>query len=217
MPPSYSPRSSTRSRSEWVPPEAVAVRAARDAVSHLLAAADEDHIAEYTRHLTNTFGIAIEPESVLELIQKIVQNDHVADAIDLLRSEGRVVRRIGEHLIHVYAKSSRPELVALNAIGHAEDCALVGAWCTTPTGKGSLVLWRSPDLAVITGQPKSQLWRHYRVSKPIGPKSLASQRGFDLATEIKHGPRQQPFALAVDLMTKIGLDRPEPPEFDIHS
>ncbi|WP_405523636.1 hypothetical protein OG426_10135 [Streptomyces canus] len=194
-------------------PETLAFNEASQAVDHLLPAADSTYIAEYTTLLGGAFGPAVASEAVRDIAADIVQDDPLADAVWALTEKDRDVHRHGQLLLHVTGRFSNPALVALEAVGAAEDAPLVGAWATSDSGTGAwaLVIWRRPDLIVIDARQPVPLWRHHRLISLVGPRALAAQRSLEAAPTVPHGPRNQPFALAEQLLSDLRLPGPRPP------
>lgn len=196
-----------------ITPETLAFNAASAAVSHLLPVADSAYITEYTTLLDTAFGSAVDPASVLDIATDVVQDDPLADAAWALTEKGRDVHRHGQRLLHITGRFGNRALVALEAVGAAEDAPLVGAWAGSATDAGAwaLVMWRRPELVVVEARPSGALWRHYRLNGLVGPKALAAQRSFESAAAVPHGPRNQPFELAQQLLSELRLAEPGPP------
>ncbi|MFD7967429.1 hypothetical protein [Streptomyces clavifer] len=198
-----------------ITPETLAFNEASQAVSHLLPAVDSAYVAEYTALLDTAFGPAVDQAAVLDVASDVVQDDPLADAVWSLAEKGRDVHRHGRLLLHVAGRFSNPALVALEAVGAAEDAPLVGAWADSGSnsdgGAWALVVWRRPDLIVVDARRPIPLWRHYRLTGLVGPRALAAQRGFESAAPIPHGPRNRPFELAHQILSDLGLVGPRPP------
>ncbi len=199
------------------------------------------YVAEYTALLDTAFGPAVDRAAVLDVASDVVSDDPLADAVWSLAEKGRDVHRHGASLLHVTGRFSNPALVALEAVGAAEDAPLVGAWAgagpDSGSGSGSgsdvvsgagsdlvsgagsdsgagawaLVVRRRPDLVVVDARGAVPLWRHYRLTGLVGPRALAAQRGFGSAASVSHGPRNQPFGLARDVLSDLSLTGPRPP------
>ena len=146
---------------------ALAVRKARNEIAYLLPAVDSDRVSGYLRHLAGAevvsgLGFTLESDDVTEIADQVVQNDDVADALARLLDADRDAYRPSPLTLHISATTTRPDLVALEAVSYAEDTDLMAAWCSTPT-KWALVLWRRPDFVVVsgaaTGPPK---WQHFK-------------------------------------------------------
>ncbi|NEE45028.1 hypothetical protein G3M55_10450 [Streptomyces sp. SID8455] len=199
-----------------ITPETFAFNEASRAVGHLLPAVDSAYITEYTTLLDTAFGPAVDPAAVFDVASDVVQDDPLADAVWSLAEKGRDVHRHGPLLLHVTGRFSNPALVALEAVGAAEDAPLVGAWASSGSDSGggpwALVVWHRPDLIVVDARRPIPLWRHYRLTGLVGPRALAAQRGFESAASIPHGPRNQPFELAHQVLSDLGLVGPRPPQ-----
>ncbi|WP_415937968.1 hypothetical protein [Streptomyces sp. 039-1] len=198
-----------------ITPETIAFNEASQAVGHLLPAVDSAYVTEYTTLLDTAFGPAVDPAAALDVASDVVQDDPLADAVWSLAEKGRDVHRHGRPLLHVTGRFSNPALVALEAVGAAEDAPLVGAWADSGSDSGggawALVVWRRPDLIVVDARRPIALWRHYRLTGLVGPRALAAQRGFESATSVPHGPRNQPFELAHQVLSDLRLAGPRPP------
>lgn len=170
--------------------ETLAFNKASQAVGHLLPAVDSAYVTEYTALLDTAFGPAVDQAAMLDAASDVVQDDPLADAVWSLTEKGRDVHRHGQLLLHVTGRFSNPALVALEAVGAAEDAPLVGAWAGSDTGSGpwALVVWRRPDLFVVDARRPISLWRHYQLAGLIGPRALAAQRSFESAAPVHHGP-----------------------------
>ncbi|PJN38353.1 hypothetical protein CG747_24125 [Streptomyces sp. CB02959] len=199
-----------------ITPTTLAFNEASQAVGHLLPAMDSAYVTEYTTLLDTAFGPAVDHAAVFDVASDVVQDDPLADALWSLTEKGRDVRRHGQVLLHVTGRFSNPALVALEAVGAAEDAPLVGAWASSGSDSGegawALVVWRRPDLIVVDARRPIPLWRHYRLTGLVGPRALAAQRSFESAASIPHGPRNQPFELAHQVLSDLGLAGPSPPQ-----
>ncbi|MGW8763741.1 hypothetical protein ACWGN5_14685 [Streptomyces sp. NPDC055815] len=196
-----------------VTPESLAFNEAAQEVGHLLPAVDLAYVTEYTALLDTAFGPAVDQAAVLDVASDVVQDDPLADAVWTLTEKGRDVHRHGKLLLHVTGRFSNPALIALEAVGAAEDAPLVGAWAgpDSDTGPWALVIWRRPDLIVVDARRPVPLWRHHRLAGLVGPRALGAQRSFESAAALPHGPRNRPFELAHQLMSELGLSDPRPP------
>lgn len=202
-----------------ITPETLAFNEASEAARHLLPAVDSAYVTEYTALLDTAFGPAVDQAAVLDVASDIVQDDPLADAVWSLTEKGRDVHRHGQLLLHVTGRYSNPALVALEAVGAAEDASLVGAWADSGRGNGpwALVIWRRPDLIVVDAHRPIPLWRHYRLTGLVGPRALAAQRTFGSAASVPHGPRNQPFELAHQVLSDLRLAGPRPPQCEPQS
>lgn len=193
--------------------ETLAFNQASAAVSRLLPAAAATYVTECTSLLDHAFGPTVAPENVLSMAGELVQDDPLDDAVSALAERGRDVHRDGQFMLHVIGRFSNPALVALEAVGAAEEAPLVGAWSTDGSGgkRWALAVWRRPDLVVVNAAGAVPLWRHYRLTGLVGPRALAAQRSFESVASVPHGPRNQPFGLAIQTLAELGLPSPHPP------
>ena len=206
-------------------PEALALGKTLEDIAYLLAAAEVNSVDNYLRHLSEptaveSLGFSIEAEEVMEIATRLVAGDDVADAMGLLIADGFEVSRPLPRVIHVCADSHRPELIALQALSYADANQLTGAWCTTGSGKWSLILWQNPDFIVIKadGGDKPPQWSHFRTRLDLkailqAERSGSTDRRFGMADEVRNFPRIHPIELGVHRLTELGLDSPEPENF----
>ncbi|MEV7008899.1 hypothetical protein [Streptosporangium sp. NPDC051022] len=192
-------------------PATVAFTQAITVVDHLLPAAEPEYVEQYSELLRDAFGPALSPDAVQRLAAEIVQADPLADAVHTLAEQGHDVHRHAERLLHVTGTFSNAQLVALQAVAAAQASGLVGAWATSSNGTWALVVWRRPDLFTINAGPRV-LWRHYRLTGLLDPRSLAAQRSFDGARPVRHGPFIEPFPEALAVLADLDLPPiPQPP------
>jgi hypothetical protein len=192
-------------------PETAAFNEASRAVRHLLPAMDAAYVAEYTRLLDRGSGPSVHEAAVLDVASDVLQDDPLADAMWSLTEKGREVHRDGPLLLHAPGSFTNPALVALQAVGAAEDAPLVGAWAGSSGGAWALVVWRRPDLIVVDAKGTAPLWKHHRLTGLVGPRALASQPNPGSAPSVFHGPRNRPFELAQQVLLELGLTGPLPP------
>ncbi|WP_327255660.1 hypothetical protein [Streptomyces sp. NBC_01244] len=192
--------------------EALAFRRACRATGHLLVAADEGCVDAYTAVLADAFGGAVHPETVLDLIDDIVQDDPLTEAIAALEERGHVAHRHDGQVLHVHGRFGTPALAAVEAVGAAQDAPLIGAWATTDSGTWAFAAWQRPDLVVLDAGRGRPLWRHYRLTPLGSPRALALSRSFAAAKSVPHGPQLQPFSEALALFSALGVDDFHPPE-----
>jgi hypothetical protein len=192
--------------------ETMAFEAAAAAVAHLLPATDTDYVEEYTQLLDPAFGSAVNAETIAAVAADVVQNDPIEDAYWALAELDRNVHRHSKRLLHVTGSFGNPLLVALEAVGAAQDANLVGAWATSSNGKWALCIWQLPDLFTIEhGAGPHMRWRHYRLRGLVTPRGLAREKSLDAATPVHHGPFVKPFAEALAALDQLGIGSPEPP------
>lgn len=190
--------------------ETIAYEKAANAVAHLLVATDAAYVEEYSKLIDSAFGSAVDPRTVQALAADVVQNDPVDDAIRALEERGRDVHRHGERVLHVNGMFGNPTLVALEAVGAAQDAGVVGAWASSTNGGWALCMWNRPNLFTITAGTGLS-WRHYRLSNRQSPRGLALQQGLQSAANLQHGPYLQPIPEAVEALNSLGLESPQPP------
>lgn len=204
--------------------EALEFANAVEDVAFLLAGADINTVDNYLRNLVDptaveSLGFSMESEQVMAVAAQMLERDEIADAMNLLIDEGFDVSRPLPRVLHIHAKSSRPELIALQTLSYAETDDLAAAWCTTPANKWSLILWRKPDFIVINSNgEKPPLWSHFRTHLDLkvvrqGERTgSADDRRFGMATEVRYGAKIVPIELGVHMLSELGLDGPHPPQ-----
>jgi len=202
-------------------PEALALVNTLEEVAYLLPAAEINIVDNYLRYLAEptaaeNLGFSIEAEEVMGVATRLLAGDDVADAMELLFADGLEVSRPYPRVMHVHAESRRPELIALQALSYAGTDDLTAAWCTTPSDRWSLMLWRSPDFIVVNGSRNQKpLWSHFHTHLDLKVIRQAERSGsidkrFGMADEIPHGARIVPIELGLRMMAELGLDSPEP-------
>lgn len=184
---------------------------AAERVAHLLPAVESSYVEEYTKLLDDAFGMAVDPETVRSVAEEVIQADPVADAVWALAEHEREAHRHGRHLLHVVGRFGNPLLVALEAVGAAQDAEIVGAWAGSPSGNWALVMWRHPDLVAVESSRGEPSWRHYQLTGLVNPRLLSREMGVGAARPIAHGPLSQPFSEAFELLGQLGLRDPRPP------
>lgn len=205
-------------------PEALALGKTLEDVAYLLPAAEINSVDNYLRYLSEptaaeSLGFSIEAEEVMEVATRLIARDDVADGMELLIAEGLEVSRPLPRALHVCADSRRPELIALQALSYVDAEQLTGAWCTTSSGKWSLILWQNPDFIVINGDGEKPLqWSHFRTRIALkailqAERSGSTDRRFGMADEVRNGPRIKPIELGIQMLGELGLDSPKPPTF----
>ncbi|MEW2479872.1 hypothetical protein AB0876_09780 [Mycobacterium sp. NPDC049093] len=201
----------------------LAVRKARDEIGYLLPALDSDRVSAYLRYLSSAevvtgLGFTLEVDDIIEIADQVVQDDDIADALARLLDAGRDAYRPSPSTLHISATTTRPDLVALEAISYAEKTDMMAAWCSTPT-KWALVLWRRPDFIVVngtaSGPPK---WQHFRTARVTlravvhGERSHSdADRIYGLAERVPHTPWVMPVPLGLEILSALGLPDLTPP------
>ena len=72
--------------------ETTAYKQAAEGVAHLLSAAETPYVEEYTKLLDDAFGTAVDPETVRNVADEVVQADPIADAVWALAERDRQCR-----------------------------------------------------------------------------------------------------------------------------
>lgn len=184
---------------------------ATEASAHLLVAADEKYVAEYTRLLDDAFGAAAHEKVVLDLVHEILEVDPLDVALLACLELGLEAHRHGP-VIHVEGVHSNPQLAALQAVGMAEANDPVGAWAHSASG-WALVIWRRPDVLVAQSGGANRIWNHFVLPSLLSPRVAAAVDG-RLPPEHRRWASfpGQPLAPIVDeLLAEVDLDVPGPP------
>lgn len=117
------------------------------AVAHLLVAADRELIEEYSKGLHRWLPAYSDPDVVLDLCERIIEADPVADAVAQLVGAGIHATASGAVVdVHVTGNQPLPVAYELLAASEAPSPLLIRAHADEDT---SYVVWLSPDLVVI--------------------------------------------------------------------
>ena len=193
--------------------ETLAYDRAAAATAYLLPATDAEHVDEFRRHLDKAFDLTLNVEGIQDLADEVVQDDPITKAVRALEELDRDAHRHGNRLLHVTGRFGTPWLVALEAVGQAENVQPVGAWATSTNGTWTLCAWRRPDLIFVSSRQGKPLWWHYRLTGPFGtPRILARQKSLEGVQQVQHGrPLTEPFSKAHEILDQLGLALPDPP------
>ncbi len=191
-------------------PQTLHYEQAQEALGHLLLAAQPDFIAEYGRELQATFGGAVNPEPVRELIEEVVRADPLEQAMWALIERDHDVHIDGQ-MLHVLGSYSNPKLVVLQALAAGADAPQLGAWAQGRNGGWALGLWARPDAFILEQGPQGLLWRHYAIGDPGRLRTAAHARELPQHLLIKHGPLLTPIPEAQELVERLGAAVLAPP------
>ena len=142
-----------------------------DRVAHLLEAAMPERIATYAEGLERSFVAHSDPYIVLDLRDRLLDKDPIADAVaDLLE---RGIDAVANGVVITLTKEvSQPLLAAWAALALVEHADLVAIHSCGTKG-WARVLWRSPDLVAI--QPGAKEFtvscRHYIYPRGTSPSA----------------------------------------------
>ncbi len=155
-------------------------------VGHLLVGATMERVATYAEGLDGWFPHASEPEHVLDLCDRLVNDDPIADAVVALAERGIAATATGR-VIDLPRAVPEPLLPAWTALTYAERAPIVVIRANGSKGWATL-LWRSPDLLVIQpgSRPATVFSIHYRYPVGVRPSTdirtggrLNGERGVD--------------------------------------
>jgi hypothetical protein len=183
-----------------------------DEVGHLLVAATPDRVEAYAEGLERAFVAHSHPLVVLDLRDRLVNANPVADAVAELAERG--ITATAEGPVIVLAKPvPDPLLPAMAALAAADGAPLVAVH--SPGTKGwATVVWQPPDLIVVRPgvKPGTVSCRHYRYPRGSSPAAdiRTGERPDRPATQTLAG---QPLPEgAVRLLNAVGMPtgRPQP-------
>lgn len=192
-------------------PQSLHYEQAQASVGHLLLAAKPEFIAEYGRELQATFGGAVNPEPVRDLIDEVVRADPLEQAVWALIERGRDVHIDGQ-MLHIQDSYSNPKLVVLEALAAGADAPQLGAWAHGRNGGWALGLWARPDAFILEQGPKGVLWRQYAIGDARRLRTAVHARELPQHLLVQHGALLTPIAAACELAERLGAIGLAPPE-----
>lgn len=186
------------------------IRSARDrtvsVVGYLTIAADEERIGHYAQGLSSRYRYAVDPEVVLEFVERVNLDDPLERAAAGLVENGVAAEIIGRVLV-LGGPAGSSKLAALRALPDLEGASPVGIY-SAGSDKWAMVLWASPDLFVA--QPgageRTAMFHHYRYDRgspgtDIQSSGAPSDRRF-VETIAATFP---PPARAIEIATEVGI------------
>lgn len=183
---------------------------ARDKLSYLGLAAQENHVEAYCNFLRMPSGLPLDPDHVMDRIRSWMAEDPLADVVEAVEYEGHTVTRVSARLLRIEGTFSNPEQIAVRAVDRVDDSDLpIGVWAISDRGGWAFVAWDRPDLIRVTqanGRPMQ--WRHQRLTPLLGPASSSQPDG--LRGLVKHGPLIKRFPIADDMLGGLGVIDPTP-------
>ena len=177
-----------------------------DRVAHLLVAAMPERIATYAEGLERSFVAHSDPYIVLDLHDRLLDKDPIADAVADLFERG--IDAVANGVVITLTKQvSQPLLPAWAALALAEQADLVAIHSCGTKG-WARVLWHSPDLVAIQPGAKERTvsCRHYIYPRGTSPSADIRIEGRPdrPATQTLAG---QPLPqIAIDLLSAVGMD-----------
>lgn len=179
------------------------------AMSYLFPDADRQLVADLVEPFRNESGFPIDADAVMDFIGMVVQEDPLAEAIDILETNHPAWRtdKHGDRLLHVsgdYRNAFLPAAEALDAIPGSGSAAVLA------TGVGvvwTLAIRDADSLIRIEKDAKGQVtWWDYRTGPLAGPTRIARDPETGNRARVRHGALTQPFPAAVQAMVAIGAD-----------
>lgn len=191
------------------------------------ALADADELGSLDMEVTQSLLSGLVPPESEELwldeIQTLARNlliaDPLADVVETLSTNYPEVHRPGLRSLHVEGRFGNPELVALEAIGRAEDQDGIAAWASNDRGDWALVAWRRPEMVQVSQQQGRRVrWRHFGLPALLGPAAFARQARSgeqNSRYEIRDGLRFTPTRAMEQVLRELGIEDPAPPVQDV--
>jgi hypothetical protein len=183
-------------------------------VSYLFPDADLQVIAELAAPFTNKNGYPVDPDAVMDLIGMVVQEDPLADAIDLVEANHPAwdVHKHNDRLLHVNGEYRGTFLPAAEALEAVPGTATVGVWATGSTSGWTIVVRDAASLIRIDKNQQGQVtWWHYQLGNLNRPTSIARDPELGNRARVRHGALNQPFPEAIQALTAVGATPADPP------
>lgn len=181
--------------------------------AHLYADADPQLIADFAEPFTNKDGYPIDPDAVMHVITMIVQDDPLAQAIDLLE-ERYPSWQIHKHegpLLHVSSSFRTPFLPAAEALDEIIGINSAIVWATGRSGDWAVAAREGTTLIRVDKQRHGTSWWHYRLNNLVSATRIAREPELATRARIHHGPLNQPFAEAENILASVGFDPADQP------
>ena len=165
----------------------------------------EELVERYTEGLGDVFGGAVAVEEILRLVEKLHRSNPLLDAIDALLEGGTEAYPEGQVMVLPEAGRGDPTMVSLKALALAQKGAPIGVVARgqrmTVTG-----VWKPPYLLLARKTPKGAPGSVFdlRGGTPRDYASVMEKVPSNLEVEAWYG-RQQPPALAADLLDSVGI------------
>jgi hypothetical protein len=191
------------------PAEAVQYEKVADAVSYLLPDADAELLADLAEPFTNASGYPVDPDAVMDVIAMIVQDDPLAEAIDILGANhpGWDAHAHGPALLHVEGDFRGTFLPAAEALEAVPGTGTVTVWATGSTAAWTLAARRDGTLIRVERGIAGQFtWHQYRLGALASPVGIARNPERANRTLISHGPLNRPFDEAIEALAASGVN-----------
>ncbi len=188
-----------------------AVRAA----AYLFPAADHQLIADYAEPFTNNNGYPVDPDAVLHVIEVIVQDDPLAQAIDALeaRQPDWRAHKHNDAILHVDGHARNTFLLAAEALDAIPDTAQMAAVFATGTTAGWTIAIRCDGTLIhVEKNPQGGLtWQQYKLGNLVTPTRISREPDLATRARIRNGPLGQHFPAAIQALTAAGFGLSDPP------
>jgi hypothetical protein len=196
------------------PAEVLLYEKAAARVSHLFPEADAQMVADLVVPFTNKNGYPVDPSAVMDLIGMVVQEDPLAEAIDVLEGSHPAwdVHKHNDSLLHIDGEFRGTFLPAAEALDAIPGNGLGAVWATGKTSGWTMVIRDADSLIRIERNPQGQItWWHYRLNSLSKPTSIARDPELGNRARVRHGALNQPFPEAIQAMTAVGATPDDPP------
>jgi hypothetical protein len=187
---------------------------ASGSVSYLFPDADPEVIADLAAPFTDKNGYPVDPDTVMDFISMVVQDDPLAEAIDILEDSHPAwhIHKHNDKLLHVSGDYRGTFLPAAEALDAVPGTGMAAVWATGGTPAWTILIRDSDALIRIEKNPQGQVtWWHYRLSNLTRPTSIARDPELGNRARIGHGALNQPFPEAIQAMTAVGATPSDPP------
>ncbi|GAB3137191.1 hypothetical protein GCM10027290_02470 [Micromonospora sonneratiae] len=188
--------------------EVIRYEAAAEKTAHLYPAADLDLIGSHSDGLHNSRGFPVDPDEVVRVISMIVQDDPLADAIEVLgtRHGDWTMHRHQGAVLHVHGAFRNPFTAAAEALDAADRTDMLAVWATNTHGGWALAVRSGQDLFHIELSRGLVMWRHYRLGRLTTATRLCRDSELASRLRVSHGPLTQPIPGATTAFLRVGLD-----------
>ena len=197
------------------PAEALSYEKATRAVSHLFPAADHQLIAEYAEPFTNKNGYPVDPDAVMYVIEVIVQDDPLRQAIDALEARHPDWRahKHNNAVLHVDGNARNTFLLAAEALDAIPDATRTAAVFATGNAEGWTIAIRCDGtlIQVEKNLRGGLTWQQYRLGNLVTPTRISRERDLATRARVHNGPLGQHFPAAIEALTATGFGLSDPP------
>jgi hypothetical protein len=179
------------------------------AVSHLFPAADAALVDDLAVPFTNRNGSPVDPDAVMDLLDVVVQDNPLDEAIDILAVNHPAWRvdKHGNQLLHVDAERLASFLQAAETLDAVPGTETVGAWVTGTTAAWAIAIRYQGTLIRVEKNARGQItWQHYQLNSLTNPIGIARNSDMASRARINTGPHSLPFAEAMQALAAVGMD-----------